>query len=168
MNPGNRHRWIPPTLAGAWDRASRRERRIAMVGGIVVAIALAWGLVWQPLRADIERTREDRVRMGTMLAQTRALFDQGSALSRTSPKPSSVDPREAVVRAFAERGIRIPAASIDLRDNRARVVLPDVRFDTLIAAVAAVSRDDGLRPVEGTLTARVEPGTVRAELTFAR
>jgi len=168
MNAANRHRWIPPTLAGAWDRASRRERRIAMVGGIVVAIALAWGLVWQPLRADIERTREDRVRMGTMLAQTRALFDQGSALTRTSPKPSSVDPREAVARAFAERGIRIPAASIDLRDNRARVVLPDVRFDTLVAAVAAVSRDDGLRPVEGTLTARVEPGTVRAELTFAR
>ena len=73
-----------------------------------------------------------------------------------------------MARAFAERGIRIPAASIDLRDNRARVVLPDVRFDTLVAAVAAVSRDDGLRPVEGTLTARVEPGTVRAELTFAR
>ena len=44
----------------------------------------------------------------------------------------------------------------------------DGRFDTLVAAVAAVSRDDGLRPVEGTLTARVEPGTVRAELTFAR
>jgi type II secretory pathway component PulM len=168
MNAANRHRLIPPTLARAWDRASRRERRIATVGGIVVAIALAWGLVWQPLRADIERTRADRVRMGTMLAQTRTLFDQGTALSRTSPKPNSVDSREAVARAFAERGIRIPAASIDLRDNRARVVLPDVRFDTLVAAVAALSRDDGLRPVEGTLTARVEPGTVRAELTFAR
>ena len=40
-----------------------------------------------------------------------------------------------------------------MRDNRVHLVLPDVRFDTLVAALAALARDDGLRPVEATLTA---------------
>ena len=73
-----------------------------------------------------------------------------------------------MTRALADHGIRVEAGSVDLRDNRVRVVLPDVRFDALVAALAALALDEGLRPVEATLTARVEPGTVRAELTFAR
>jgi len=162
------NRIVPQALSVAWDRASRRERRIATAGAIVVAIAIAWGLVWQPLRSDIQRTQEDRVRIGALLAQTRGLFDEGAGLARASPKPSAVDPRSAVTRALADHGIRVEAGSVDLRDNRVRVVLPDVRFDALVAALAALALDDGLRPVDAVLTARVEPGTVRAELTFAR
>ena len=55
-----------------------------------------------------------------------------------------------------------------MRDNRVHVVLPEVRFDALVAALDALARDDGLRPVEASLTARVDPGTLRAELSFAR
>ena len=62
----------------------------------------------------------------------------------------------------------MPAGAIDLRDNRVHVVLSEVRFDALIAALDWLARDEGLRPVEASLTARVEPGTLRAELTFAR
>ena len=159
---------VPQTLSVAWDRASPRERRIAVIGAIVVAIALVWGLVWQPLRSDIQRTQEDRMRIGALLAQTRASFDEGAGLARASLKPSVVDPRSAVTRALADRGIRVAAGDVDLRDNRVRVVLSDVRFDSLVAALAALANDEGLRPVEATLTARVEPGAVRAELTFAR
>ena len=167
MSTGNRNRIVPQALAAAWDRASRRERRIATAGAIVVAIAIAWVLVWQPLRSDIQRTQEDRLRIGALLAQTRGSFDEGTGLARASPKPSAVDPRSAVTRALADHGIRVAAGGVDLRDNRVRVVLPDVRFDALVAALAALALDDGLRPVEATLTARVEPGTVRAELAFA-
>jgi type II secretory pathway component PulM len=73
-----------------------------------------------------------------------------------------------VTRALGDHGIRVAGGSIDLRDNRARVVLADVRFDALVAALGALARDDGIRAVDATLTARIDPGTVRAELTFAR
>lgn len=168
MNAALRNRFVPQAFAAAWDRASRRERRIMITGSIIVAIAVVWGFLWQPLLADIERTREERLRVGTLLAQTRVAFDEGAGLARASPKASAVDPRGAVTRALADRGIRVASAGIDLRDSRVHVVLPDVRFDALVAALDALARDEGLRPVEATLTARVEPGTVRAELTFAR
>jgi len=168
MNAEARRRWMPSALAAAWDRASLRERRLALVATIVVAIAVAWGLLWQPLKSDIERTREEQVRVGTLLALTRTSFDEGAGLVRASPKVNASDPRGAVARAFADRGLRIPAGAIDLRDDRVHVVLPEVRFDALIAALDSLARDDGLRPVEASLTALVEPGTLRAELTFAR
>lgn len=168
MNVGVHRQWIPAAFATAWDRASLRERRLAMVAAAVVAIALGWALLWQPLKSDIERTREERVRVSTLLALTRTSFDEGAGLARGSPKVNASNPRDAVARAFADRGLRIPAGAIDLRDNRVHVVLPDARFDALIAALDSLARDDGLRPVEASLTARVEPGTLRAELTFAR
>jgi type II secretory pathway component PulM len=168
MNPKAHRPSVPAAVASAWDRASLRERRLAMVAAFVVAIALAWGLLWQPLKSDIERTREERVRVGTLLALTRASFHEGAGLVRTSPKVNASDPRGAVARAFADRGLRIPAGAIDLRDNRVHVVLSEVRFDALIAALDSLAREDGLRPVEASLTARVEPGTLRAELTFSR
>jgi type II secretory pathway component PulM len=168
MKPIGGHRFVPSAFGAAWDRASRRERRVATIGGIVVSIALLWGLLWQPLRSDMARTRDERMRVAALLTQNRASFDEGAGLARASPMANSADPRSAVARALADQGIRIPAGSVDLRDNRVRVVLPDVRFDALVAALAALVRDEGLRAVEATLTARVEPGTVRAELTFAR
>jgi general secretion pathway protein M len=159
---------IPDPIVATWDRASRREKRIAALGAIVVAMALGWGLLWQPLRSDIARAQDERSRIGALLTQSRASFDDGAALSRASPKATSVDPRSAVMRALGDRGIPLTANSVEVRDNRVHVVLPDVRFDTLVATLAAIARDDGLRPVEATLTSRIEPGTVRAELTFAR
>ncbi|HEY3177394.1 MAG TPA: type II secretion system protein GspM [Casimicrobiaceae bacterium] len=168
MNAETRNRFVPSAFASAWDRASSRERRLAIAGVALVVIALGWGFLWQPLKADIERTREDRVRVGTLLALARSSFDEGTGLARASPKPAVVDPRGAVTRAFADRGVRVPAGGIDVRDNRVHVVLPDVQFDALVGALDALARDDGLRPVEATLTARVAPGTLRAELTFGR
>jgi len=168
MNPAAAHRLLPRAFGAAWDRASRRERRIATLAGIVVSIALLWALLWQPLRSDIVRTAEDRGRVAAWLAQSRASVDEGVGLARASPKAGSVDLRSAVTRALGDHGIQIPAGSVELRDNRLRVVLADVRFDALVAALSALARDEGLRAVEATLTARVEPGTVRAELTFAR
>lgn len=168
MNGSKPNRLVPRSLAAAWDRASRRERRLVAAGAIVVALAIAWGLVWQPLRADIARTREERVRIGASLAQARAAFEDGAGLARAAAKDGSVDLRGAVARALADHGIRVAAGSVDLRDNRAHVVLPDVRFDALAAALALLARDDGIRAVEATLSARVDPGTVRAEITLTR
>ena len=63
------------------------------------------------------------------------------------------------------RAAPVPSASTE---GRYSVVVDDVRFDTLVAALDALARDAGVRVVAATLTARVEPGRVRADLTFAR
>ena len=48
------------------------------------------------------------------------------------------------------------------------MVLDAVRLDALVGLVDDLARTAGLRVVEARLLARVEPGTVRAEMTLGR
>ena len=43
-----------------------------------------------------------------------------------------------------------------------------IAFDALTALVSALQRDAGVRAAEVSVTARVEPGQVRAEVTLTR
>jgi len=159
---------LSPGLAHAWDRASRRERSMIVAAAIVVALAVAWVGVWQPMNADIARLERDLPRARTVLATARAQADALVALQRTAASAPSADPRVAVERVLAERGLRPAVTALDVQDGRVRLTFAAVRFDALIALLDALARTDGLRAVDAVVAARVEPGTVRAELTLAR
>ncbi len=58
--------------------------------------------------------------------------------------------------------------SLDVKDGRAHITFAGIGFDALVGMLDALAKSDGFRPVELTLTSRVEPGTVRAEITLAR
>jgi type II secretory pathway component PulM len=157
---------LPASLTAAWDRASTRERRLAGTAALVVALAVGWAVFWRPLIAEIERVRAERERVVALLAASRALVADGAALAREARTPGG-DPRAAIARVLAGQDLR-PSGQLVAQDGRVGVVLPEAQFDRLIAALAALAKDEGLRAVEATLTARVEPGSVRAELTLAR
>ena len=89
-------------------------------------------------------------------------------LARAPRDGAPADARADLERVLAQQNLRAAVTQLDWRDGRAHVVLAAVGYDALIAALEALQRDARLRAVEATLTARVEPGTVRAELTLAR
>jgi type II secretory pathway component PulM len=163
---GARRPWLLASLA-AWDRASPRERRFAAAGALVVGLAACWALAWRPMQADIARTREELARATQTLARARLHVDESVALAREAKTSAPGDPRDAIARAFAERDVPV-SGRLDIRDGRVKVILPEARFDRLVGALDAMRRDEGIRAVEATITARVEPGTVRAELALAR
>jgi type II secretory pathway component PulM len=159
---------LSPGLGHAWDRASRRERALIVGAGIVVALAAGWTWIWQPMNADIARLQRDLPRAHGVLTTARAQADALVALQRTSVAAKISDPRAAVERALAERSLRPAVTALDVQEGRVRLTFAAVRFDALIAFLDASARIDGLRAVDAVLAARVEPGTVRAELTLAR
>ncbi len=159
---------LSPALAGAWDRASTRERTLVGAALVVVALAAAWTWVWQPMTADIARMRRDLPRERAVLAAARAQADDLAASRRAAAETRPGDPRAAVERLLAERGLRGAASALDVKDARVRVTFAAVRFDALIGWLDALRARDGLHAAEAVVTARVEPGTVRAELTLAR
>ena len=159
---------LSPALAGAWDRASRRERALLALAAAVVAFAVLWLWIWQPMNADIARLERDLPRTQALLAAARAQADDLVALQRSSARAKSGDPRVAVERVLAERGLRAAASTLDTQDGRVRLGFPAVRFDALVGLVDALAKTEGLRVVDATLTARVDAGTVRADVTLAR
>lgn len=159
---------LSPSLAGAWERASTRERVLVALAAVVVAAAVAWTWLWLPMTADVARMQRDLPRDRAVLAAARAQANEIAALQRGSGPAKTGDPRAATERVLAERGLRAAVTALDVQDARVRVTFAAMRFDALVGLLDAFARAEGLRAVEATITARVEPGTVRAELTLAR
>ena len=85
-----------------------------------------------------------------------------------SAPASNRDVRSAVTRVLGERSLAIAPVDAKSKDGRFAVVVAEARFDAIVNALDALARTEGIQLVEGIVTARVESGSVRAELTFAR
>jgi len=156
-----------PALHGWWATSPARERRL-LVAATTLGLALAaWWLVWQPLQRDAATMRSAAPREAAALSEGRRAAEEIAGLARTSVAAPSGDPRGVLERILAQRGLRTAVTQLDWQDGRARVVFTSVAFDPLVAALETLQRDGRLRIVEAVITARVEPGSVRAEITLA-
>ena len=163
---------VPSLFVRAWDRWSSRERLLAVAAAAVVLLAAAWAVIWQPMQEDILRARRELQRDRATLAVARAQAVEITGLQRAtqiqSGSQTGPDSRLAVERVLGERALKPSLTSFEVKDNRAYITFAAIGFDALVAMLDALAKTEGLRPVEVTLTARVEPGTVRAEITLAR
>jgi type II secretory pathway component PulM len=160
-----RARW-PQALTRTWDagRASQRTAWIAIA--TVAAIAVAMIVVANPLQDAIARTREDIVRNRLELDVARARIAESAALARAAAPIQNADVRPAVDRVLSARGITYAVETQG--EGPLRIVVEVAPFDALIRALDALAHEDGVRAVEAIVSARVDPGTVRAELALTR
>ena len=158
----------PAPVARWWSTKSSVERRIVAAVTLLAVAALAWGAVWQPISRDIALTRAGNARNSAALAEARRMTEEMAGLARAAPPAAAADPRPELERVLVEQNLRAPLTQQDWKDARARLVFGAVSYEALIGGLEALQRDARLRVVEATLTARVEPGTVRAELVLTR
>ena len=158
----------PSPLARWWAGKSAGERRVVAIVAVVVGTALAWWVVWQPLSRDVAALHAANTRGAAALADARRMTDEMAGLARAGIPTAGADGRSELDRVLALQGLRVAVTQQDWQDGRARLVFAAVGYDALIAALEALQRDARLRLVDATFTARVEPGTVRAELVLAR
>lgn len=158
---------FPPSWVNAWNRMSLRERRLAFAASAIVLLAISWALIWQPVLGDTQRARRELLLARIALATARAQTDELAGLQRAAANPASADPRIAVERVLGERGMKASLTSLEAKDNRIHLTFTAIGFDALVGALDTLAKSDGLRAVEATLTSRVDPGTVRAEITLS-
>jgi general secretion pathway protein M len=168
MSPGFASLAAPPWLDRWRSARTPRERRVIAALAVLVVAVIGWLALWQPLQRDLASLRATVPAERDALAQARKMADEMAALGRAAPSRRGTDARADLERILAERGLRGTVTQLDWQDDRVRIVFADVGADPLVALLDALQRDAQLRVVEATLTARVDPGTVRAELTLAR
>ncbi len=152
-----------------WLAAKSRGERHLLTGILVVVLgALAWALLWQPLVRDAEALRASQPGRAAVLAAARRMNDEIAGLARAPTAQTAPDARATLERILAQRNLRSSVTQLDWQEGRARLVFAAIGYDALIAALEALQREGQLRPIDATLTARVEPGMVRAELTLTR
>ncbi len=150
-----------------WAEKTHGERRIVVALAALVVLVLGWWGLWLPLVGDLAAMRADAPASRAALAEAHRMADEIASLSRTPAAPA-VDVRAVLEQALVGANLRPAVTQIEWQEGRARVVFAAVDFARLVAALETLQRDSGLAIVEATLTARVEPGTVRAELVLAR
>jgi general secretion pathway protein M len=151
-----------------WSRLSSRERVGAVTAAAVVLAGLGWTLLWQPLAADRERLDRELPALRAGVAVAREHDAEAQGLRRQSPPVRTGDLGAALERALVARGLRTVASDIDIKASQVRFTLASVDLAALAALLDSLAREEALFPVEMTLTARVEPGLLRAEVTLAR
>lgn len=159
-------RW-PRSIAPAVQRAdfSRRPAfaRLAIVAALVVATVVALRL-----HDAIARERENVSRNRVVLGAARARAAENATLARTNVVAKNGDLRVSIEHVFAGHALPYRVLDAQAGEGPLRIVIEAAPFDALVRALDALSREDGVRVTDATLTARVDPGTVRAELELAR
>lgn len=149
-----------------WQLRSPAERSALLVAGSIVVVLAVWALLVQPLTRDTERLERRLIEQRASLAVARRQTDEIATLAQRTVELSTRDARADIESALARQGLK--ATAIDRGDDqRLRVTLDAVSFDALAALLEALQRDARLSAVDLVATARVEPGQVRAEMTFS-
>ena len=160
-------RW-PRSLTRAFDAAATAQRRPWLAFALVAAIAVAVAIVAIPLRDAIARARDDLARNRLVLAAAHGRAAESVTLAHAGAPAKSGDVQAAIDRVLAAHGLRHAPVTAHASDGAPGIVIEAAPFDALVRALDALARDEGVRVVEATLTARIDPGTVRAELVLAR
>jgi type II secretory pathway component PulM len=151
-----------------WDARGTLQRAGWIAAAVAFVAVAALILFAVPLREAIARARSDVAHNRLVLETARARVAENAALARATAPAARDDPRAAIGRALAREGLAYVPADTRASDGPIAIVIGDARFDALMRALDALEREDGVRVVDATITVRVDPGTVRAELTLAR
>jgi type II secretory pathway component PulM len=151
----------------AWD-AVPASRRLLLGAATVVVVIVALAAATGPMTEAIGRTRSDIARTKQLIDVARERNADSAGLARGNVAVRTVDVRTAVDGTLARHALRAAPAAANTADGRYAIVIDDGRFESIVIALDSLARDEGVRVIEATFTARVEPGRVRADLAFVR
>jgi type II secretory pathway component PulM len=156
-------------LAHWWQVRSRGERRAVAALAILIAVAIVWLAVWQPIVRDCERLEQRAAADRMLMAEARRAGDEIATLARAPAAAPAADPRAALDAILTSRNLKAAATQIERIDNdRIRVTFDSIAFDALAGLLDALQRDARVRATDLVATARVEAGLVRADVTLTR
>lgn len=159
---------IAATLRNAFSPAAPVRRRRALLLTVGAVVALAYALAWPAIERELARSRIAANAAQASVERARAASADIAGLKRASRQVRDGDAAAALTRIAADVGVGTAITAADVVDGRLRVVMAGIEFDRLVRLTEALGRTESLFLVEALLVPRVEPGVVRAELTFSR
>lgn len=158
---------VPLSFVRTLDAMSASQRAASLTLAIVVACAVA-ALVALRLHDAIARSQESVARESMLLDVARARVAETATLARATAPERSGDIHAAIERVLTANGLRFSKLDAQRGDDAQRIVIEAAPFDALVRALDELMREDGVHVVDANFTARVDPGTVRAELALSR
>lgn len=156
----------------AWfDSLELRERRVLIIGALLLAVALFYVMVWEPLEDGVENLRERNAEQQALLQWMRQATAEVKQLRGSSGRPAQLAKGQSLLAAIdrAARSTQLGGALKRVQPDgstRARVWLEGASFDLLVRWLDGLQRQQGVRVVSSVFEAREEKGRVDARLVF--
>lgn len=170
----SRPEWLAPLetqLTQGYERYAAlqpRERKLVLAATAVIALALLFLIVWQPV-ADARRNN------AAELSQARATAAQIARLAARAPTQPKVAPQHAgngqsllTVVDLASRSMTSLKAPSRLQpdgEDKVRVWFKQVSFGALLGWVQDLHKQHGISVINADISARKKPGMVDARFS---
>jgi len=147
----------------SYESLNERERRMVVIGGICIALLLVFGVI-VPLDRAVSKTHARVVTKQADLAWMRAVTPELVAAGPAAATPTSQRSMLVVVDGAArEAGLGTALTSSEPSGaGGLQVRLEKAPFDAIIAWLARLSEQDGIRVDSATMDTSGQPGIVNA------
>ncbi len=150
-----------------------REQLFVGTGGVVVALALVWGLIWLPLdkgQQDLRASVANWEQSLSELQPLRVAIQMGANAGTSVAADSVQTPVVVVDHTLRARGLNSSLKRSQPTPNGIRVEFENISFDDLVLWLGDLSKAYSMEVQAGSMsvTSRAGPGRINATLTLER
>jgi len=159
---------IEPYLA-RWRALPAQQRRLATLGGAVLAVLLLYSLLWSPMQSELARLRESapqaRAKLVTMQAQAQEVAElrvSSQAMANRGGNLLATLEQLATARGLRQNITRMEPEGA----HGAQVTLEAAHFNTLLTLLHELQTQNGVRVDSASIETHATAGHVNARLTL--
>jgi general secretion pathway protein M len=151
---------LAQTWAGFWDQRTDREKALLTWGGAVLAVVIAWSVLWAPAQEGRARLRESLPTLQRQVAQMTAQANEARQLSAAAQgvAPTGAALKDALSASLSDHGLA--ATQVQVIGNAVQVQMKNASFPAWTAWVDDVRRQFKVQVAEAHVTALKEDGQV--------
>ncbi|WOD17990.1 type II secretion system protein M [Paraburkholderia kirstenboschensis] len=151
---------LAQTWAGFWDQRTDREKALLTWGGGVLAVVIAWSVLWAPAQEGRARLRESLPTLQRQLAQMTAQANEARQLSAAAQgvAPTGGALKDALSASVSDHGLA--ATQVQVIGNAVQVQMKNASFPAWTSWVDDVRRQFKVQVSEAHVTALKEDGQV--------
>lgn len=156
-----------------WAGLAPRERRILVLGAVVLGLILAWVAVWEPLLQGRSALRSDVARLSAEAVWMEQVADDVRRRARLEQRAPALPGEGGSVLTLIEvsanaAGLRSALTRVQPEGEGARLILDSVGFDALMGWLAELEQRQGLQVSELMIEGQQAAGQVSVRLLLER
>ncbi|MBP0591109.1 type II secretion system protein M [Paraburkholderia sp. LEh10] len=148
------------TWAGFWEARTPRERGILTWGGVAVAVAVVWSVLWAPAQEGRARLRESIPALQRQLAQMTAQANEARSLSGAAQgvAPTGGALKDALTSSLGDHGLA--ATQVQVIGNAVQIQLKNASFPAWTDWLDDARKQFKVQVAEAHVTALKQDGQV--------
>ncbi len=151
---------LAQTWAGFWDQRSEREKTLLTWGGGVLAVVIAWSVLWAPAQEGRTHLRESLPSLQRQLAQMTSQANEARQLAGATQgvAPTGAALKDALTASLGDHGLA--ATQVQVIGNAVQIQMKNASFPMWTSWVDDVRKQFKVQVAEAHVSALKEDGQV--------